>query len=105
MEISRSEDILGNVTVRNQYNFGLHFVPPKAPGDDVGATINADWLMDFQRWVQEQSVRGIAPSGNHEPHRESLKAQTVCVYDADGGGAAVYMVTLSAEFTMKYEVI
>ena len=40
VEISRKTDILGNVTVENQYNFALYFVLLKDPGDDVGANEN-----------------------------------------------------------------
>lgn len=52
-EVSRTEYITGEIMVQNQYNFGLYYVFEKAPGDDVGAEINADWVMDFQEWVQE----------------------------------------------------
>lgn len=61
VEVSRTSDILGNVTVTNQLNFTLYFVFAKAPDDDVGAEENAQWLMDFQDWVQAQSVTGKAP--------------------------------------------
>lgn len=106
VEISRSEDLLGNVTVRNQYNFGLYYVLSKSPGDDVGAQINADWLMGFQQWVQEQSIRKRAPTfGNIEQDEETLKAQNGVLYDADAEGIAVYMVTLSVEFTQYFKVI
>ena len=69
MEIRRTGgDILGNVEVENQYNFGLYYVFEKSPGDDVGATVNADWIMDFQEWVQEQSIRGTVPKfGDKQP--------------------------------------
>jgi hypothetical protein len=105
VELSRSEDIIGNVTVRNQYNFGLYYVFTKSPGDDVGAAINADWLMDFQKWVQEQSVRGLAPTFGDEPGTERIQAQNGVLYDAADEGTATYMVQLSVTFTKIYEVI
>ena len=37
VEISRNEDILGNVTVSNQSNFGLSIAVAKSPGDGAGA--------------------------------------------------------------------
>ena len=37
VEVSRAEDILGNVTISNQYNFGLYIAVEKAPGDGEGA--------------------------------------------------------------------
>ena len=44
-EISRTEDILGNVTVRNQYNFGLYLALEKSPGDDIASAYNAGWVL------------------------------------------------------------
>lgn len=105
VEISRTEDILGNVTVRNQYNFGLYYVFPKAAGDNEGATINADWVMDFQKWVQEQSIRRLAPTFGDEPETERIQAQNGVLYDAEEEGTATYMVQLSVNFTKIYEVI
>lgn len=102
VEISRTGDILGNVTVRNQYNFGLYYVFAKDPGDDAGATINADWIMDFQLWIQEQSIKGLAPVFGDEPHAERIRAQNGVLYTADAEGTATYMVQLSVEFTERY---
>ena len=99
VEISRMKDITGDVTVENQYNFGLYYVFPKAPGDDVGATINADWVMDFQKWVQEQSIRNLAPAFGDDPSTERIQAQNGVLYDADEEGTATYMVQLSVNFT------
>lgn len=105
VEISREEDIIGNVTVRNQYNFGLYYVFTKSPGDDEGAAINADWVMDFQRWVQEQSIRKLAPTFGDVPEDEQIQAQNGVLYDAEEEGTATYMVQLSVNFTKIYEVI
>lgn len=105
VEIKRRTDILGNVTVKNQYNFGLYYVFEKDPGDDTGATENADWVMDFQEWVQEQSVTGMAPVFGDVPREEKITAQNGVLYDADEEGTAMYMVQLSVEFIKKYEVI
>ena len=104
VEISRRTDILGNVTVQNQYNFGLYYVFLKDPGDDAGALINADWLMDFQLWVQEQSVRRLAPAFGDEPSQERIQAQNGVLYAADEEGTATYMVQLSVNFVKKFEV-
>lgn len=103
-EISRAEDILGNVEVKNQYNFSLEFVLTKSPGDDVGAKENADWLLQFQRWVQEQSIRKLVPTFGDEPATETIKAQNGANTYADIEGNAVYTVLLSITFTKKYEV-
>lgn len=104
VEVERRSDIVGNVTVTNQYNFGLYYVFLKPPGDDAGATINADWIMDFQEWVQEQSVTGAAPVFGDAPRDERIKAQNGVLYAADDEGLATYMVQLSVQFKKKFEV-
>lgn len=105
VEIRRSEDILGNVTVENQYNFGIYYAFPKDTKDDIGATLNAEWVMAFQQWVQEQSSSGNAPFFGDEPKKERIQAQNGSIYYTDEDGTAVYMVQLSVKFTKKYEVI
>lgn len=104
VEVSRKEDILGNVKVDNQYNFVLYFVLPKAPGDDDGATENADWLLEFQEWVQEQSICHLAPVFGDDPQSERIKAQNGANEYADKDGTGIYTVHLSVEFIKKYEV-
>ena len=98
VEISRKTDLLGNTTITNQYNFGLYYVFEKAPGDDVGAAVNADWLMDFQEWVQERSALGEAPTFGDRPRQERVMAQNGVLYDAQDEGLATYMVQLSVQF-------
>ena len=104
VEVSRSTDIFGNVVALNQYNFGLYYVFEKAPGDDIGATVNADWIMDFQVWAQQQSVSGAAPVFGDEPSSEKILAQNGVLYAADEEGLATYMVQLSVQFIKKFEV-
>ena len=104
LEVSRKRDILGNVTVLNQYSFTLYFVFAKAPGDDVGAEENAQWLMDFQDWVQSQSITGKAPVFGDDPRRETIKAQNGSLFTADSEGTAVYSAQLSVQFIKRYEV-
>ena len=102
VELSRGGDIVGNVTVVNQYNFSIYYCFEKAAGDDIGATINADWLAGFQEWVQEQSATGKAPVFGDVPHDEKISAQNGVLFEADEG-TAIYMVQLSVTFTKKYE--
>lgn len=104
MEVSRKADLLGNITVTNQYNFGLYYVFEKAPGDDTGAAVNAGWLMDFQEWVQAQSVLGAAPVFGDDHRRERITAQNGVLYDAQDEGVATYMVQVSVTFLKKFEV-
>lgn len=103
VEISRKSDILGNVTVENQYNFGLYFVLVKSPEDDAGAKENADWLLDFQRWIQEQSIRRNVPVFGDAPESETITAQHGKVEAADEEGTGIYSVQLSVNFTKIYE--
>ena len=106
VEISRNEDILGNVTVSNQYNFGLYIAVAKSPGDGASAAYNADWVLDFQRWVQQQSITHRAPTfGNIDQQQERIKAQNGELHDTYQDGVGLYIVALSAEFKEKYEVI
>ena len=105
VEISRKEDILGNVTVENQYNFGLYYTLAKAPGDDTVASANAEWIMGLQIWVQDQSIRHLAPTFGDDPAHEAIKAQNGCIIAADAEGTAVYMIQLSVNFTKHYKEI
>lgn len=105
VEVSRKTDLFGNVTMTNQYNFGLYYVFEKAPGDDAGAAVNAGWLMDFQEWVQEQSVRGLAPIFGDDPQREKITAQNGVLYSAEDEGLATYMVQLTVQFVKKFPTI
>ena len=102
VEIKRTKDVIGNVTVRNQYNFGVYYVFQKDPGDDTDATVNADWLMEFQCWIQEQSAKGLAPTFGDDLRSESIRAQNGVLYAADEEGTATYMVQLSVEFVKKW---
>lgn len=99
VEISRKEDIVGNVTVTNQLNFGLYYVFTRAAGDDIGAQINADWIADFQLWVQEQDIRGLAPSYGR---RQRIKAENGALYATDDEGTATYMVQLSIQYDREF---
>lgn len=103
IEISRKTDIIGNTTVENQYNFALYFVLPKSPEDDDGATDNADWLLDLQKWVQEQSLRRSAPVFGDDPKTETIRAQNGKVDAADEEGTGLYSVQLSVTFTKIYK--
>ena len=60
--------------------------------------------MDFQEWVQEQSVTGAAPVFGDVPRDERIKAQNGVLYAADDEGLATYMVQLSVQFKKKFEV-
>lgn len=103
VEVRRTRDVLGNATVESQYNFALYTVMSKAPGDDAGATLNAEWVQAFQEWVQEQSVAGQAPAFGDDPRRERITAQNGAIYSADDEGVAVYAIQITVSFTRHYE--
>ena len=103
LEIGRKSDITGKVTVQNQYNFGLYYVLTKSPEDLESAEANAEWLMDFQLWVQEQSCRQLAPTFGDSPRSEQISAQNGSLYGTDEEGTAMYMVQLSVKFTKIYK--
>jgi hypothetical protein len=105
VEVARSRDVTGCVTVTNQYNFSLYCVFAKPGGDDGRATVNADWVMDFQRWVQKQSALGLAPVFGDIPAEERIIAQNGVLCDADKDGTVgIYQVQLSATYQLKFEV-
>lgn len=103
IEVSRKENIFGEVTVEKQYNFGLYYVFAKATEDDAGATKNAEWITDLQEWVLEQSILGKAPTFGDEQKTEKIKAQNGTIYGATEEGTAIYMVQLSINFTKIYK--
>ena len=103
VEVRRSRDIVGDTTITNQYNFGLYCVLEKAPNDDVGAAKNADWIVDLQEWVQEQSATGAAPVFGDDPRAERITAQNGTLLQADGEGTGVYVVQLSVQFIKKFK--
>ena len=84
VELSRRRDILGNVTVENQYNFAIYCLLEKAPGDDTGAAENAAWVMGLQEWVQRQSVLGLAPRFGSGTAPEVIRAENGTLYEVDG---------------------
>ena len=102
VEVARERDLLGNVTVTNQYNFALYAVLAKAPGDDAGATFNAEWLMGFQEWVQTQSALGLAPTFGDRPRWESMQAQNGQLYSAEDEGTALYVMQITVQFIKEY---
>lgn len=97
-ELSRQEDVLGNVTVKCRYHFALYRVSA-AQEDRAG---EAQWLLGFQQWVQQQSVAGLAPQFGDVPGAERLRAQKGKLKEASQTGLATYVVTLIADFTKIY---
>ncbi len=91
-ELSRKQDVLGNTTVRYRWTVELIRVTVR---DHKAA---AQWMVDFQNWVNAQS----APGFGDEPAQERICAQKGKRTDDANAGTLTYTVTLSAEFTKKY---
>ena len=104
-EISRTEDVLGNVTVENQYLFGLYYTLAKTADDETGTQANAQWVLGLQQWVQEQSIQHLAPTFGDVPKTERVTAHNGVLCAENEDGTATYLVQLSANFTKIYEVI
>lgn len=91
-EISRREDVLGNLTVRCRYDFLLRKLG--GSGEE-----NANWLVQFQNWVMEQDRQGLAPQFGDDPKLERIRAFEGQLHSHAQVGSALYTVQLSAEFT------
>ena len=94
-ELSRREDVLGNVAVRCRCGFLLRRCA--CPGED-----NARWLMEFQTWVADQNRLGLAPQFGDDPKQERIRAFDGRIYDRAQAGSGRYTVILTAEFTKYY---
>ena len=99
-ETGRREDVLGNLQIDCRYRFHLY---RHAAGQDDG-TANAQWLLEFQNWVQQQSAAGLAPHFGDIPARERLQAQKGSLKETSQVGTGTYTVTLIADFMKVYEV-
>ena len=96
-ELSRREDVLGNVKIRCRSTFLLR---KRA----VGTEENARWLLEFQNWVMEQNRLGLAPQFGDEPKTERLWAGEGRLESHAQAGSSLYTLQLLAEFTKIYEV-
>lgn len=95
-EKDRREDVLGNVQIACRYRFALH---KRSFGRQ-----DAQWLLDFQNWVQQQSVAGTVPHFGDIPEQERITAQKGALKSTDRAGGGVYAVTLLADFVRTYQV-
>jgi len=94
-ELSRREDVQGNLTVYCRYDFLLRKV--------AGASEeSARWLLDFQNWVMEQERLGLAPKFGDDPRTERIRATAGQLRSHAQVGSTLYTVLLYAEFTKIY---
>ena len=97
-ETSRREDVLGNTLVGCRYYVNL-FWEMTGQGNDAE---NAERLLDFQHWVQQQSAEGLAPCFGDVPAQEKIRAEKGGL--TPGAQIVAYTVTLIADFMKVYEV-
>jgi len=99
-ETERREDILGNLQILCRYRFVLY---RQMEGQQDG-TRNAQWLLAFQNWVQQQSAAGLAPRFGDVPDQERIQARNGTLKKTDQVGTGTYTVTLIADFKKVHEV-
>lgn len=97
-EVGRRMDVLGNLQVECRLLFSLYRRTPRPREDEK----SAQWLLDFQNWVQQQSTAGLAPHFGDVPSRERMQAQKGTLKERAQTGT--YVVTLIADFMKVYEV-
>ncbi|MBQ3000390.1 MAG: hypothetical protein IJD63_01435 [Oscillospiraceae bacterium] len=93
--LSRKTDVLGNTRVHYRLRFMLYRSGTEREGDGA-------WLLDFQKWLAEMSIRGKAPQFGDVPGEERLRAEKGKLEKSRGNGS-LYAVTLTAEFTKIYQ--
>ena len=93
--VSSRKDILGNRQNRYRYRFVLYRTVAGQHSDPEGAR----WLLDFQKWVQQEGAAGNTPKFGDDPQAEQLLAEDGMCHQVLQSGVRVYKVTLLAEFT------
>ena len=94
-ELSRREDVLGNLKVRYSCTFTLKRAA-------AAVEENARWLLAFQNWVADQDRQGLAPQFGDEPKNERIRAYEGKLDTHTQAGSALYSVQLTVEFTKIY---
>ena len=98
-EVRRKTDVLGNVTVLLRSRFTLYRVTGE---EDTQA--NACWVQQLESWVQQQSIRGLAPTFGDDPKCSLIRAEKGRLCKARQTGNTMYAVDITAEFIKIYEV-
>lgn len=98
-ELSRRQDVAGNVQTRNRVRFTVLRITP----GQLDKEKQAAWLLDFQDWVQQQSISGKAPTFGDVPEKEKLTACQGMLKGISQTGTVRYAVELIAEYTKIYE--
>ena len=94
-QTDRWQNLLGQVTARQKMQLVLRLNLPFVPGDANLSAQTARRLLELQAWVAEQSAAA-------DPMQETLTAGAARLEQANDEGSAVYTVTLTAHYTMKW---
>lgn len=97
-EVSRTEDLCGNLTVENRCSFGLFYT---LAADSPAA--NAQWMLEFQKWVQQQSRQHLAPTFGDLPLKERISVGNGALHSAAEDAAVTYMLQLTIYYQNYYE--
>lgn len=96
-ELSRREDVLGNVELRNRLELMLYRV------SDGDAQQAAAWLLALQEWINGQSAAGLAPQLGDVPGEERLFARQGRLSAPAQTGTGRYAVKITAEYVAKLQ--
>ena len=91
-ELSRREDVLGDLTIRYRWSFILH------RNQAAQTQENAQWLMELQKWAAHQCRQGLAPKFGDAPVEERLRICEGGLQHRKEGGSG-YTALLTADFT------
>lgn len=95
-------DIQGNCRIGKQYNAVLY--ARNWTVDDVVRLENAEFLDNFQQWVEEQQYMGLTPKFGDNPDDEVITAQNGMLFElADDGQTGLYQIQLSITYEKYYE--
>ena len=97
-EVSRTKDVTGRVRLGCRGNFLLTRMTQRQQDNAE----HARWLLDFQKWVQQQSAAGTAPVFGDVPQQERICARKGRLQKCNEAGAGKYTVELTVEFTKYY---
>jgi hypothetical protein len=98
---SSEADVLGNRRMRCRFRFVLYRIASGQHSDPEGA----QWLLDFQKWVQRESLAGKTPKFGDEPETEQLGTEDGMCDQILRSGARRYKLTLIAEFEKRSQAI
>ena len=96
-EISRREDVLGNIKVTNKLHFVLYQVSCGEPDEQAGR------LLALQNWVQQQCLAGLAPHFGDVPGEESVRAEHGKLKSVSPTGTRKHELKLTVQFVTIFE--